>query len=123
LQNSGPAIVLVGSNLCPAFIIPLKLSVLFWKVRRGTADRFGVTFFNVLSDGAHRDKGIQVLLELDQPDVRFIKTLDQYSGGDFFQIFTISGFFHDFWVWFSGEKISENCIAARAFEKPAGQLG
>jgi hypothetical protein len=47
--------------------------IFYFQVRRGTADRFGVVFFNVSKD----DQGTDVLLELVQPDVKFIKTLDK----------------------------------------------
>lgn len=46
------------------------------QVRRGTADRFGVVFFNV-----DEDKGVKVFLELNQPDVKFIKALENESRG------------------------------------------
>ena len=50
---------------------------LFSQIRNGSSDRFGVIMYNL--DSAKYKNGVHVFLELDQPDVNFIKTLEQQS--------------------------------------------
>ena len=51
------------------------------QVRRGTADRFGVICFNVKGKD---NTGFEHLLALNQPDVKFIKVLDEHASKKLF---------------------------------------